>query len=373
MLQEQNEIKVEKVVDKPCIKRLMEEGISGECRKDAMCEVAKDCYRHKMDRGAALAVLLKCNNKDTPPLLEQELIGISHSIYATTDDKAIDCDSKFLKKYCDKEACRMSGSQITIVPAPVRPITPLAVTVVSKTVNPIALRSVKPQGHILTLEHLPDGWLKEYIRFALPLTEASLQYHLATALAIIATVLGRKLRLCAGASTYYPNLYIVVLGNSGITRKSTAINLYEWFLPEINPHYMLSGNIMSVEGLFEAFRASPTHIVVYDELKNLMANASKSYGRGLISTFTSLWACPKFLRVDIKKVPADKRYIFSPTLNILAATTREWLDLKEGDLLGGFWGRFLLILADENDQRRLPIRPPVDEAQKEKLLEWLWQ
>ena len=366
-----NEAKVGKVVDKPCIKRLMEEGAGGECRKDAMCEVAKYCYRQKMDKEAALAVLLECNNKNTPPLLEQELTGISHSIYATTGDKAIDCDNKSLKGHCNKEACQMNGNSSAIVPEPARPIAPLAVTVVSELVNPPALSFVKPQIESPILYYLPEGWLKEYVRFALPLTEASVQYHLATALAIVATVLGRKVCLCAGASTYYPNLYIVVLGASGITRKSTAINLYEWFLPAINPHYMLSGNIMSVEGLFEAFQTSPVHIVVYDELKNLAVNASKPYGRGLISTFTSLWTCPKFLRIDVKKVPPDKRFIFQPTLNILAATTTEWLDLKEGDLHGGFWGRFLLIVADENDHRRLPIQPPADEALREKLLEWL--
>ena len=244
MLQEQNdggpvsETRAECVAQLPCIRKIMEEGARDSCRKEVMTELAKDCYRQKMDSDAALVVLLKCNNKNIPLLLEQEIIGIVKSVYAM-GNVAISCDKKSLKKYyCNKEACQMNGSPIVIVPAPVRPIVPLTVTVVSEPVNSIAIRSVKPQGHILTLEHLPEGWLKEYVRFALPLTEANVQYHLATALAIVATVLGRKVCLCAGASTYYPNLYIVVLGASGITRKSTAINLYEWFLPAINPHYM---------------------------------------------------------------------------------------------------------------------------------------
>jgi len=380
-----NETKTEKVIHAPCIKRLMGEGTSGSYRVEMMTEVAKSFYRQEIDKAIALPVIIACNSRNMPPLPEQEIHGIVYSVY-TTGVATIDCDKRFLKKHCNKDECRLNGSPVMVVPTPVKASAPIPVAVVSEPLKPsvsfaVTVMSepakagapslVKPYRHVLTIDYLPKGWLREYIEFAEPLTEASLQYHLATALAIAATVLGRKVYLCAGASIYYPNLYIVVLGPSGMARKSTAIGICDWFLPEVNPDYILSGNVMSVEGLLEAFRTSSTHIVVYDELKNLAVNASKPYGRGLISTYTSLWTCPKSLRIDVKKIPPNQRQIFEPTLNILAATTMEWLDLKEGDLLGGFWGRFLPIYSDKNGQRRLPIRPPADKAQKERLIGWL--
>lgn len=354
----------------PCITNIIEQGATGGAQKQVMREVAKDCCRQKMDRDAAIDVLLKCNSRNVPPLPEPEIMGLVHSVY-TKGSNVIACGDKFLLPYCNKDACRQHGSPPATVTEPITPVVPPPFTVAADSAKPVVPVSVDRQRQILTIDHLPDGWLKDFVLFALPLTEASLQYHLATALTTVATVLGRKVCLCAGASTYYPNLYVVVLGPSGITRKSTAIGLCEWFLPEVNQNYILSGNVMSVEGLLEAFQTSPTHIIVYDELKNLAVNANKSYGRGLISTFTSLWSCPKSLRIDVKKVPPEKRLILAPTLNILAATTMEWLDLKEGDLFGGFWGRFLPIYADTSGEKRLPIRPPPDQVQKERLIGWL--
>lgn len=223
-----------------------------------------------------------------------------------------------------------------------------------------AVHLFKPDKRYFSIDYLPEGFLKDYVTFAEPLTEAPIQYHIATALAMVSTVLGRNVYLSEGATDYYPNLYILVIGESGITRKSTAIGLLYKFLPKLNPDYIL-GATMSPEALLEAFKRSYCHIILYDELKYLIVNEEKSYGKGLIALFTSLWANPPTYRVDTKNIKIDERIIENPTLNILAASTPDWLQVKEADILGGSMGRFLPICSS-NTTKRLAIRPEMDEV-----------
>ena len=222
-------------------------------------------------------------------------------------------------------------------------------------------------NRFLTIEDIPDGWLKDYVSFAYPLTEAPLQYHIATGLAIAATALGRNVHLEEGANTFYPNLYIVVIGESGITRKSTAINLSFKFLNKLEPSLVL-GSTMSTEALLESFQKTYCHCLIYDELRMITDNEDKSYGKGLITLLTSLWSCPDTWRVELKSIREEKRTLNSPTPNILCATTPDWIQLKEADVLGGFLGRFLPIYTDGKGRRLLPRRAPMDALKFEGLL-----
>ena len=74
---------------------------------------------------------------------------------------------------------------------------------------------------------------------------------------------------------------------------------------------------MSLEALLDAFKKSYCHIIVYDELKHLIINEEKSYGKGLIALFTSLWVNPPVYRVDVKSIPFQKGLSKSPPLTYI--------------------------------------------------------
>ncbi|MDO9096954.1 MAG: bifunctional DNA primase/polymerase, partial [Candidatus Methanoperedens sp.] len=234
-------------------------------------------------------------------------------------------------------------------------------------VEEVKLPLVENKSRLLTLDDVPEGWLRDFCEFSYPMTEAPLQYHIATGLAIVATALGRKICMKEGSHPLYPNLYIVVVGASGGSRKSRATSLAMKFLNKLEPSLML-GTTMSTEAFLEAFQKSYCHLINYDEMKMLTDNEEKSYGKGLLTYLTSWWSCPDSHRIELKNTPDDKKLIDSPTPNLLCATTAEYMNLKEADVSGGFLGRFLPIYADGTDKRRLPRPAVIDEDKFESLL-----
>lgn len=236
----------------------------------------------------------------------------------------------------------------------------LPVSEVFKLAEPIKAK------RFLSIDDLPEGWLKNYVKFAYPLTEAPLQFHIATGLVILSTALGRNVYMQEGATNYYPNLYIVVVGVSGSSKKSTATGMVFKFLNKLEPSIVL-GSTGSLEAIQEAFQSNYCHCIVYDELRMITDNEDKSYGKGLVTFLTSIWGGQDEYRVDRKNIPEDKRIIHNPTMNLICATTPEWMQLKEADVLGGFLGRFLPICANESDKRLLPRRQPIDQVMFDSL------
>lgn len=238
-----------------------------------------------------------------------------------------------------------------------------------ETTRQIASRIIASQiddKKYFSADFLPEGFLRDYVNFAEPLTEAPLQYHIATALSLMATCLGRNVYLNEGATEYYPNLYILVIGESGITRKSTATGLAKKFLANIDPTLVL-GSLGSKECFLESYRNNYCHLIVFDELRMLLDNAEKAYGTGIITDFTMLWACPPSHRFEFKSMPEEDREIKNPTLNILSCTTPDWLMIKEHNIGGGFLGRFLPIFSTK-PVKRMPIRPKMDLDEFDRLI-----
>lgn len=69
-----------------------------------------------------------------------------------------------------------------------------------------------------------DDWLTSYLEYT-DRSEPPTSYHTWTGLALISSALQRKVYLRWGYETIYPNLYVVLVGPSGRTRKGTALNI----------------------------------------------------------------------------------------------------------------------------------------------------
>ena len=71
---------------------------------------------------------------------------------------------------------------------------------------------------------IKGDWISAYLKFT-ENTESPTSYHIWTAIACIAGALQRKCFMQWGLERIYPNMYIVLVGPAGRTRKSVAINI----------------------------------------------------------------------------------------------------------------------------------------------------
>src|SRR5690606_611404 len=68
--------------------------------------------------------------------------------------------------------------------------------------------------------HRPrEGLLARYLDVFGPTTDAPYQYHVFSAFALMASLLGRRVWVRDGAGKLYPNLFVLLLGPSSLYRK----------------------------------------------------------------------------------------------------------------------------------------------------------
>lgn len=77
-----------------------------------------------------------------------------------------------------------------------------------------------------------EDWIASYLKYV-ENSEPPLLYKEWVAISVIASVLQRKCKLPWGHLTFYPNMYVVLVGPSGICRKGTAMGVGHQFLRDL--------------------------------------------------------------------------------------------------------------------------------------------
>jgi len=181
-------------------------------------------------------------------------------------------------------------------------------------------------------------------------TEACDEYHFVCLLAICGTLLGRRVSITY-ARPLYPNFYIVLVGESAITRKTTAMRLAEDIGTQFEEIKRTHG-ISSAEGLLlrlGAFQPGkeeecPGHraLLVIEEFASLLRKARQDAITNLPPVLCEIFDSPARIDLPTRKRPL---VVLEPFLSILAGTTPEWLQssLNEEEATGGFANRFIFI------------------------------
>ena len=94
-----------------------------------------------------------------------------------------------------------------------------------------------------------DDWIETYFQYTEE-TESPKIYHRWVALSVIASVLRKKVWLNFGRLRIYPNLYVVLVSEPGVSRKSQAIS-YGLKLLNGVPDVVTSADSITREALLE--------------------------------------------------------------------------------------------------------------------------
>jgi hypothetical protein len=106
---------------------------------------------------------------------------------------------------------------------------------------------------------------------------------------------------------------------------------------------------------FERLSKQPQGLLIWSEFGGALQYFERSYMLGMKEFLTDLFDCRRGYKRELRN---NELTIESPCISILAASTPEWLRsrIREDDLRGGFFPRFLFVPSMEKD-KRLAIPP----------------
>lgn len=210
----------------------------------------------------------------------------------------------------------------------------------------------------------PEGdWIADYLRYT-SFSEPRKIFHEFVACSTLAAVLQRKCFLPWGYKNLYPNLYVVLVGRSGV-RKSTAIDFASEMLKAVG--LSTAANTTTRESLISQMKDSAVSIIdpeamEFEQHCSMTAIASelivflKRDNHDFLSLLTDWYDCPD--PWEYKTKGSGEYVIPAVYFNLLGATTPQIVQhaLPPLSVGGGFTSRVLFVFADRKEKREwLPI------------------
>lgn len=218
--------------------------------------------------------------------------------------------------------------------------------------TPVA--QAEPLGRLnpFSVDLLPEsvwhGWFADYRELVSPLTVSPDQFHLAASLTMASAMMGRRVRTKFGPDMY-ANIFTVLLGPSGSSKKDTAIQ-WALSLPQIVgpsgqmrvPGYALSRDVSSSEGIVQMLKAEPNTLLYLTELSTLLSNARRKGTATILDKLIEAWDSPTVLE-NLNKASPNRAE--NPYLNVIAATqpARFAQQITDEDIASGFLNRWLFV------------------------------
>lgn len=239
----------------------------------------------------------------------------------------------------------------------------------------------KPKSKRSEFEDVPEealtGWIGDYAKVMHPTTEAPIAFHVGVALTVAGALIGRHVHAQYGTDPLYANLYTLLIGRSGRTRKDTAIKRATRVLFDNAP----SGNKILMHGigiatdvgsstkLIDLLSKHPNTFLYLTEFTRLMGNARRQSTETIIPTLMEAFDTPTVMQNNSMASPIEAVY---PYLSIIAATQPDILaDTMSGsDMNSGFANRWLFFCGNAGEAN--PFPPVLDRAVVTRLLHDFW-
>lgn len=209
-------------------------------------------------------------------------------------------------------------------------------------------------------------FVEDYTEWAKTLGDAAPVYHPVGAFVILSTLIAANVKLPTSFGTVIPNLWFMILADTTLTRKSTAMDNAVDMLMEVDYDALLATD-GSVEGLMTAMGTRPGRASMFlrDEVTGLIESLKKDYMAGMMETLTKLYDGKPLKRI-LRKETIDVR---DPVLIMFAGGIRNKMIeiLDQQHVTSGFLPRFIFVTAESDLTRLKPIGPPTATNKRERL------
>jgi hypothetical protein len=220
----------------------------------------------------------------------------------------------------------------------------------------------------------PLGFVFDYIEWASEQSDAARAYHEVSAFIMLSAVLAGSLRMpLANIGELVPNLWALIVADTTLTRKTTAMKTAMDIIQEVDPDVMLATD-GSIEGMMQALSTRPSRpsIFLRDEFSGFMESVTKKdYMAGTLESLTKLYDGDHLRRVLAKSV-IDVR---DPVVLVFGGGIKNKLQglLNEKHVTSGFIPRFLIVSAESNITKMKPLsrRGVVDQSKRDEFIKYL--
>jgi hypothetical protein len=237
-------------------------------------------------------------------------------------------------------------------------------TAITATFVPVQM----PQ--IVASNETSHTFIDEYREWASEATDALVHYHDLSAFILLSSFMAGGLTVKTSYGPMVPNIWGLVLGDSTLTRKTTAMRMAIDMINEIDQEIILATD-GSVEGLLQGLSTRPGRVSMFwkDEVSGFIDSINrKDYLAGMPETLTQLYDVPPVLSRRLRK---ETIYVTNPIFIFFGGGIRDkvYSLLNEEYILSGFLPRFLIVSgdADLNRIRRTGPATPDESGKRDKL------
>lgn len=195
---------------------------------------------------------------------------------------------------------------------------------------------------------------------------------------MLAAAIERKIFLPRGYYDLYPNLFVFIVGPSGIVKKSTSTGIAVQMLRDLGDVRVMSDRVTAgslIDQLSSAQKREDSeegveHASMFIYASELIVFVKEVFG-SVIELLTTFWDCPGVWSYKTKN--SGSTTVRGVCLNMLAASTIQWL--REGVtsqiMTAGFAGRVIFVCDKKGSGKWVawPEPPPDHGVKRQKLLE----
>lgn len=221
------------------------------------------------------------------------------------------------------------------------------------------VKELMSDDEIAQVEATPT-FVERYIEWASGLGDAAKQYHQAGAFTILSSLLCGNVVLPTSFGKIIPNLWFMILADTTLTRKTTAMDIAMDLVMEVDPDIILATD-GSIEGLLGSLATRPGKPSVFlrDEFSGLLEQITKrDYYAGMPELLTKMYdgkVQKRVLKKEVIEVKDPRLIVFAGGIK---TKVQELLTMEQ--VASGFMPRFCFITAESDITRLKPIGPPAD-------------
>jgi hypothetical protein len=220
------------------------------------------------------------------------------------------------------------------------------------------------QGPVFTINLPSDNFVSRMMGYGIAISDAYAVYWFMAAMYALAVAADKKIFFSLSMDKIYTNLYIYILGDSTLARKTTAVKkLWELLVAVFGERIENARvpNEFSPEAFVEhmdEFNHAPW---IRDEAAGVLSMMKKEYMRTFKDTLMQLYDCTKItrmLRTSQRKADKTRFNVSDPYLNAFFASTGAALGANTDiiDTMSGFMARFNFAYPQGEKETYMPLR-----------------